>query len=78
MKKEISYKECIGNVENQLTHGGAFLVTADGERVNAMTIGWGGINYYWNETFVPKAQRKDVYVYLFLSKILPFFYPFKC
>ena len=60
MKKEISYKECITEVENQLTHGGAFLVTSDGERVNAMTIGWGGTNYYWNRPvfIVPVRQSR--------------------
>ena len=68
MKKEISYKECLGAVEHQLTNGGAFLITADGKRVNVMTIGWGGINYYWKRPVFIVPVRQSRYTKEILNK----------
>ena len=68
MKKEISYKECLGAVEHQLTNGGAFLITADGKRVNVMTIGWGGINYYWKRPVFIVPVRQSRYTKEMLGK----------
>lgn len=65
--KEVAYNEYLAEVEKQLKGGGAFL-TAKGEKVNTMVIGWGGINVYWNKPIFVVPVRKSRYTHELIEK----------
>lgn len=46
---DLKYNEYATQMDTQLQKG-AFLTTKVGEKVNTMTIGWGGINIVWNKS----------------------------
>jgi flavin reductase (DIM6/NTAB) family NADH-FMN oxidoreductase RutF len=47
---------------------GAFLTTKSGERLNAMTIGWGSVGYSWGKPIFMAMVRKSRYTYDLLEQ----------
>lgn len=60
--KEVPYNEYIAEVDKHLKEGGIFLTTK-GEKINAMVIGWGGINIYWGKPVFIVPVRKSRYTH---------------
>lgn len=58
MSIEVPYNRYIAEVNQQLTKGGLFL-TSKSEKVNAMTIGWGGITVFWGRPIFLVPVRKS-------------------
>ena len=46
--RQVSFDEAAALVSRQNANGGVFLCTSDGARTNVMTIGWGGVNRFFN------------------------------
>lgn len=47
---------------------GAFLTTADGDRTNTMTIGWGSIGFAWRKPVFSVLVRPSRYTYDIIEK----------
>jgi flavin reductase (DIM6/NTAB) family NADH-FMN oxidoreductase RutF len=66
--KDIPVAEVIVTITEQLTHGGVFLCVADGETKNVMTIGWGGVTYFYGTPCFLAPVRKSRHSYGILRK----------
>lgn len=51
-----------------LTKKGAFLTTADGEKINTMTISWGNVGYEWRKPIFVTMVRKSRFTKSYLDK----------
>ncbi len=60
---EFNYFEDSIDFLNNLKKGNALLITKNGEKVNAMQIGWGYMGYMWNKPSVVVAVRHSRYSY---------------
>lgn len=60
--KDIDFNELSTNMFDQLKKG-AFMTTKTGDKVNTMTIAWGGINIVWNRNVFVTYVRysRDTY-----------------
>lgn len=68
MKKDVDFNSYAGYVLEKMASGGVFLTTKYGNEVNTMTIGWGGINYYWSEPIFEVPVRYSRHTYGLLDK----------
>ena len=59
--KEISFTDAVERATLQLQKG--VLVTAGTQKPNTMTVGWGGINYWWGKPFFVAPVRPSRYTY---------------
>ena len=57
MKRNVDFKEYAGYVMQKMASGGVFLTSKYKDTVNTMTIGWGGICYYWKEPIFQAPVR---------------------
>lgn len=66
--REIPVSEVLTIVADKLANGGAFLNCSDGVRNNVMTIGWGGINTYFNSNCFVVPVRTSRYSHQLMQK----------
>ncbi|MCL2433747.1 MAG: flavin reductase [Clostridia bacterium] len=59
--KEISFTDAVERATLQLQKG--VLVTAGTQKPNTMTVGWGGLNFYWNKPFFVAPVRASRFTY---------------
>ena len=57
MLKNVDFKDYAGYVLEKMASGGVFLTSKFNNEVNTMTLGWGGINYYWKEPIFEAPVR---------------------
>lgn len=67
IKKVVEYNE---NLEKnaELLSKGAFLTTKSGNKVNSMTIAWGGVNFIWGKPIFTVMVRPQRYTYGIIEK----------
>ncbi len=63
MKEYIEFTQVAAKTISKMTKGGVFLTAKDGDTVNTMTIGWGGINCYWGKPIFQAPVRDCRYTY---------------
>ena len=63
MKKYVDFSQFAEQTMQKLSHGGVFLTAKHEGRVNTMTIGWGGINYYWARPIFQAPVRHSRFTY---------------
>lgn len=61
--KDVTIPEAARLLNEQLPRGGVFLSSSDGEHPNVMTIGWGGINRFFNESCFLAPVRESRFTY---------------
>ena len=66
--RDISIPEAAKLVAEQIVNPGAFLCSSDGEHQNVMTIGWGGVNNFYQFGCFITAVRKSRYTYELLRR----------
>nr|MDD6334905.1 flavin reductase family protein [bacterium] len=67
MAGNVDYLSDIAYTSQCLSQGGIFL-TAGPHKPNTMTIGWGGINYYWGKPLFVVPVRYSRYTYPLLNE----------
>ena len=65
---DIKYNKFLDKVTDQLSGDGAFLIVANKEEKNLMTIGWGFIGIMWNKPVFIAAVRYSRYTYDILEE----------
>lgn len=68
MRKNVDFKEYAGYIIKKMASGGVFLTSKYNETVNTMTIGWGGICYYWKEPIFQAPVRYSRFSHELIEK----------
>ena len=57
MREQISFSQASALALPKMANGGVFLTSKHDNKVNTMTIGWGGINVYWGKQIFEAPVR---------------------
>lgn len=64
----VDFKKCADTVLEKMSSGGVFLTSKLDGKVNTMTIGWGGVNFYWKEGIFEAPVRYSRYSHDMIDK----------
>ena len=67
MYKDVQITDYIDIVHQRLSKGGVFLTAKSNSETNTMTIGWGGITYFWNKPIFIVPVRASRHTYKFID-----------
>ena len=68
MRKDVDFKDYAGYVLKKMASGGVFLTSQYEQTLDTMTIGWGGICYYWKEPVFEAPVRYSRYSHDIIDK----------
>ena len=66
--KNVDFKQYANVILEKMSSGGVFLTSKLGDKVNTMTIGWGGVNFYWKEGIFEAPVRYSRYSHDMIDK----------
>ncbi len=69
MYKDVQIVDYIDLVHQRLAKGGIFLTAKNGPTTNTMTIGWGGITYFWNRPIFLVPVRESRHTYGIINEV---------
>lgn len=68
MRKNVDIKEYAEHILQKMASGGVFLTSKYNGKVNTMTIGWGGICYYWKDMIFQAPVRYSRFSHELIEK----------
>lgn len=69
--KDVHFAQYAKEVQEKLTRNGVFLVSGE-QKPNVMTIGWGGLNFYWKKPLFVVPVRFSRHTYGLLEQLPEF------